>query len=149
EMEHGRLGDRYEYNERCLQRARRDKSTVVGKHAGFCDLFVPIIIDEKVRAYVVTGPFATSRPSSADILQRWQQLTGRQGHPDDPEFSKYLELTLSTLVLEGEQIAAFQTLVERLAELIVSRRTSMTAHTDVQLLAPELARVRFVEGVWD
>jgi AraC-like DNA-binding protein len=149
EMEHGKLGDRYEYNERCLRRARRLKSTVVGKHAGFCDLFVPIIVEDEVWAYVVTGPFATSRPTSADILRRWQQLTGRQGHPDDPEFSKYLELTLSTLILEDDQVAAFQALVERLAELIVSRRSSTTAHTDVQLLGPELKRVRFVEEVWE
>ena len=122
---------------------------MVGKHAGFCDLFVPIIVAGEAWAYVVTGPFATERPTSTEILRRWLQLTGRQGHPDDPEFSKYLEITLSSLVLEGEQVGAFQALVERLAELIVSTRSSETAHTDEQLLAPELRAVRFVERMWD
>src|SRR5260221_12705945 len=110
EMEHGRVNDRFEYNDRCMRRARREKSTVVGSHAGFYDLFVPIIVAGEAWAYVVTGPFTTARPTSADILQRWLQLTGRQGHPDDPEFSKYLEITLSTLGLEGEQVASFQAL---------------------------------------
>jgi len=149
EMEHGRVNDRFEYNDRHLRRARRERSTVVGRHAGFYDLFVPIIVAGEPWAYVVTGPFATARPTSADILRRWLQLTGRQGHPDDPEFSKYLEITLGALVLEGEQVGAFQALVERLAELIVSARASETAHTDEQLLAPELVAVRFVERVWE
>src|SRR5258708_7894403 len=149
EIEHGRGNDRFEYNDRCLRRARREKATVVGRHAGFYDLFVPIIVGGDVWAYVVTGPFVTARPTSADILRRWLQLTGRQGHPDDPEFYKYLEITLGTLVLEGEQVGAFQALVERLAELIVSTRWSEPGHTEGQVWAPGSGAGGLVERMWE
>src|SRR5262245_48454248 len=42
ELEHGRISDRYKYNERCISRAERERSSVLGTHGGFSDWFVPI-----------------------------------------------------------------------------------------------------------
>ena len=69
-------------------------------------------------AFLVTGPFGTSRATSAEILKHWRALTGRQGHPADPQFANYLEATLSTVILDGPQVSAFRQLLERLAGLM-------------------------------
>src|SRR5258706_11266031 len=105
EVEHGLISKRHVYNERCIDRVRRKKETVLGQHAGFFDFFVPIAGEARVQAELVTGPFATRRPTSTDILEQWRTVTGRQGHPTDPEFAHYVAVTLSTLVLEGQLVA--------------------------------------------
>ena len=35
-----------------------------------------------------------------EILERWHGLTGRHGHPSDPEFAHYIAMTLDALVLD-------------------------------------------------
>ena len=108
ELEHGAEIERSTYNLKSLQRVERTKRTVMGRHGGFCDWFVPVCIAGRVDSVLVCGPFATERSSATDILERWRAITGRQGHPADPEFANYLSITLSTLVLEPRQVTAFQ-----------------------------------------
>jgi AraC-like DNA-binding protein len=149
ELEHGVLLERGPHNERCFERSRRERATVIGEHAGFHDMFVPICEGARVRGFVVTGPFATVRPTSTDILERWRFLTGRQGHPADPEFSRYVEATLSTLVLEGRHLSAFRSTVERLADLFVGKGVARSIQTEVEELGSRLRGVRLVENVWE
>src|SRR6185295_15058075 len=88
ELEHGVEG-RYPYNEQCIARVLATKKTVRGEHQGYSDLFVPVLVDGSVEALIITGPFLRSRPTSASILAKWRNLTGRRGHPADPEFAWY------------------------------------------------------------
>src|SRR5690349_12839167 len=59
------------YNERCLARVRRTQRTLLGTHAGFHDLFVPVLVNGVVDTIIVAGPFSTSRPTSAALEERW------------------------------------------------------------------------------
>ena len=63
ELEHGVELARDKYNARCLKEARRQAKPVLGTHAGFSDWFVPIVAAGRVQALLVTGPFATARPT--------------------------------------------------------------------------------------
>src|SRR4029078_5647933 len=148
EIEHGVLLERGPHNGRCFARARRDRATAIEKHAGFHDMYVPIVNEDGVHGFIVTGPFATARPTSPDILERWRFLTGRQGHPGDPEFSRYVEATLSTLVLEGNQRATFRRIVERFAELLVDEGPANNIQSEVEAIGSQLRAVRFVENIW-
>src|SRR5262245_5451693 len=103
EPAHGKSQDRYVYNDGTVIRVRKERRTLLMEMAGFFDFFVPIGTPSRVDAVLVTGPFATRRPRSEDIQERWRWLTGRQGHPSDPEFAHYLSMTLDTLTLEGER----------------------------------------------
>jgi AraC-like DNA-binding protein len=91
---------------------KRSRRAHRGEHAGFSDFFVPIVKGPEVVAVLVVGPFARARPTAADVLARWRTLTGRQGHPADPEFAGYLSASLSTLVFDRAQVAAFRRLLE-------------------------------------
>ena len=122
ELEHGVEHERDKYNLRCITEARRTKKPVRSSHAGLSDLFVPIVVRNKTVAILATGPFADARPTSAEILERWRWLTGRQGHPSDPEFAHYLAVTLSTLVLDGTYATIFERLMIRLARLMAGRK---------------------------
>jgi AraC-like DNA-binding protein len=146
EVEHGAEAEREKHNKRCLERARNKGETVLGEHRGLCDLFVPIATDGRVAAVLATGPFATARPTSAYVLERWHWLTGRHGHPADPEFSHFLSATLSTLVLEGTQAQAFQRLAALLARLIAGG-SAPSAEADA--LRTKLEEARNVERMWD
>jgi AraC-like DNA-binding protein len=149
ELEYAAWNDRHEYNEGCLRRARLQKKSVVGHHAGFFDLFVPVCVGDRVPAVIVTGPFATSRASGADLRERWQRVTGRQASLSDPEFAQYLELTLATLVLDSEQQAALQRLLERMAELMAEGCVVDNVHDAIKALDSELWSARFVEVAWE
>ena len=148
EMEHGAAIDRTAYNMRSLGLACRRKKTVVGRHGGFSDLFVPIVIDGRAESVLVTGPFATERPTSASVLDSWRALTGRQGHPADPEFSHYVAVTLSTLVLDRKHLAQYQRLVECVARLMASEDPSEDLFREIDVLSDSLAPTRLVERVW-
>jgi AraC-like DNA-binding protein len=148
EHQHGAAVDRFGYNMKNLARARRHRRTVLGRHAGFADLFVPVPTPGRVHSVLVTGPFRTERPEAADIVETWSSLTRRQSQLTDPEFSEYLERTLATLVLDGQQLARFQRLLERLAELMAGRGPAEEHFADVESLRRDLAVARRVERAW-
>jgi AraC-like DNA-binding protein len=148
EMEHGAAIDRTAYNMRCLERACRRNETVVGAHGGYHDLFAPICIAGRTESVLVTGPFATERPSAATVLDRWRALTGRQGHPADPEFSHYVSVCLAMLVLEKDPLARYRRLVECVARLMASEDPSEELFREIDALSDALAPTRFVERVW-
>jgi AraC-like DNA-binding protein len=148
ELQHGAWSERAEYNQRCLDRARRHKISVVGSHAGFYDVFVPVLFG-RVPAVLVSGPFARSRPTSTELLDRWRRVTGRQGNASDPEFAQYVELSLSTLVLNERQQQAFQKLLEHMAALMAEPSLVPNAHDAEKALGVELRPARFVEVVWE
>jgi AraC-like DNA-binding protein len=147
EMEHGLERERDRYNRRCMAEARRTRRIVQKNHAGFSDRFVPVVVGKEVPAVLAAGPFLTSRPTSADILQRWHKITGRHGDMGDPEFSYYVSMTLSTLVLEGRLLASFDGYLEVLASLLAGagRRTDFER---ALALRAKLVVARQVERAW-
>ena len=149
EVEHGVEKQRAEYNRRLLAEARRKRRAILGSHAGLSDWFVPIIAKNKVEAILVTGPFSTARPTSTDLLERWRWLTGRQGHPADPEFAYYVSMTLSVLTLKAEQVANFEKLLTRLARLMSGEQPARRLLTQADSLWYKLEESRLVERTWD
>jgi AraC-like DNA-binding protein len=149
EIEHGRDAERYRYNERCLARVRREGRAVLGQHAGLSDLFVPIVVGGTLTAVLVAGPFLTSRPSAADVMSRWRRLTGRQGHPEDPEFAYYLSMTLSTLVLEGTGPELLERFATSVARVMGGDPEARALLIEAESLHRELEHARFVDQVWD
>jgi AraC-like DNA-binding protein len=149
ELEHGVEVERVEYNRRHLAEARRRCKTIVARHRGFTDLFVPIVSRGTPDTVLVTGPFGTTRPTSREVESRWRALTGRQADPSDPELAHYLGTTLSTLVLEGERASAFQKLVECLALLMSQEGGAQAIIAEVHALRTQLALARFAERVWN
>jgi AraC-like DNA-binding protein len=118
---------------------------VHGEHGGFHDLFVPVVDASGVRGILAAGPFATSRPTSVDILERWFALTHLHGRLADPGFSEYVALTLSTLTLEGPLFGAFESLIVYFARLVEGRAVSEPTATQIQALHEKLMEARYVE----
>ncbi|HEV8247415.1 MAG TPA: hypothetical protein VGP93_16670, partial [Polyangiaceae bacterium] len=148
EFEHGLLTERFAYNDRCLERVQREKETVVAEHAGFVDLFVPIRRAQEVSAFLVTGPLLSARPTGAEILERWRWLTGTQGDPVDPEFSRYVELTLSTLVLDSAKLTEFRKFVERIAGFLAGRGPVSSVRQLTDSMGAQFGAFRRVERIW-
>jgi AraC-like DNA-binding protein len=149
ELEHGRDRDRSEYNATQLGEVRRLRKTVRAEHAGYTDLFVPILARGRAQGILVTGPFATARPASADVLSRWRWLTGRQGHPSDPEFGAYLSATLRTLVLDEGQVRRFERLVCCLASLLAGEGKADKLANEADGLYVQIRGARAVDATWD
>jgi AraC-like DNA-binding protein len=145
EYDHGVATRRWAYNDRCLKRACAERTTVVGEHAGFCDLFVPVVDADGIRGVLVAGPFAVARPTSADILHRWFDLTGSHGRLGDTSFSRYVSLSLSTLTLDDVLLAAFERLVSCFAELVAERGDPKALAEGINSARTALARARVAE----
>src|SRR5258706_8183018 len=71
ELEHGVNALRSAHNVRCRDRVRQTRAVVWAEHFGFHDLFVPIYDQQRLQAILVAGPLAKTRPTSADLLERW------------------------------------------------------------------------------
>jgi AraC-like DNA-binding protein len=149
EVEHGLISKRHVYNGRCMRQVQRTQRTVLGRHAGFADLFVPVGAVGKVQAVLVSGPFATERPTSTDILERWRAVSGRQGHPADREFSHYVSVMLSTLVLQGTLVDRFRQLLECLADSMMEQGSLENLANKVASLRSQLLEARFPERAWE
>ncbi|HEV8245547.1 MAG TPA: AraC family transcriptional regulator [Polyangiaceae bacterium] len=148
EIEHGVESGRYHYNGECVERARQQKKPVLGQFGGLADLFVPIVREQLTRAVLVVGPFATTRPTSVEVFERWRRITGRQGHPSDAEFAHYLSTTLSTLVMNETQIATFSDFLSHFAALLAGEGPPEKHVARMDVLRPELERARLDERVW-
>jgi AraC-like DNA-binding protein len=149
EVEHGIEGQRADYNARLLAEVRRRRRSVLGSHAGLSDWFVPIFVKGKVEAILVTGPFTTARPTSTDLLERWRWLTGRQGHPADPEFSYYVTLSLAVLTLKPEQVTNLERLLSCMAKLMGGEKPARPLLIEADSLWYGLEESRVVERTWD
>lgn len=148
EVSHGQGVDRNYYNVRMLAQVEKTLQIAMGQHRGVCDFFVPIGSGGTLYAILVTGPFLLRRPTSADLLERWHSLTGRHGHPSDPEFSHYISLTLSTLVLEGEQLGRYERFLTCFAELCATRGDARALAAEAAALRAKLEGSRFPERAW-
>jgi AraC-like DNA-binding protein len=148
EHQHGVGQKRYEYNARSFAQVLERKHSVRGQHAGYSDLFAPILVAGQVAAILVTGPFALTRPTRAAVLERWHWLTGRQGHPADPEFAGYVAATLSTLVLESAEHHTFERLVGCLVRLMAGEGAADEIANEWEHARASLDKVRLVERTW-
>jgi AraC-like DNA-binding protein len=149
EYEHGLDAKRHAYNHRRLAEAVRTGRAVLAEHAGFSDLFVPIVRRRRVTAVLVAGPFARAQPTSAEVLSRWRWLTGRHGHIADPQFASYLSATFETLVLEGASLPAFGRLMSCVARLMAGEEPADALANEAEGPAQQLVRVRLPERMWE
>jgi AraC-like DNA-binding protein len=149
ELEHGGEADRTEHNQAALATLRRTLRPVRRKHAGFCDLFVPVVARKELVAALVVGPFSLSRPTTSEVSQSFRRLSGREGHPSDPEFAAYLAGSLETLVVERPLLRSFQRLVVCLSELMLGHGRADRLMNEAQSLREKLEPLRFVERSWE
>jgi AraC-like DNA-binding protein len=148
ELANGMEKQRTEHNERAIARARREKSGLVVEHAGFSDLFAPIVEDKSVRAVIVAGPFATVRPTSNDMITRWRWLTGTQARASDPEFAHYLASTLAIATFEGSTLGVFRRFVKGNCDLLAQRGPVERLSRGLSVLRARLVDTRFAERSW-
>jgi AraC-like DNA-binding protein len=149
EVERGNALLRYAYNERCLARARAGRRPVLGRHAGFCDIFVPIVVGPAVDRVLVAGPFAVAPPTAHGVADRWYRITHARAHFGDPAFSRYLAATLDTLTLEGPLIPAFERLLSCFALLLGGTGDPQTLAAESEALKQDLLAARSAERMWE
>jgi AraC-like DNA-binding protein len=148
EDEYGVAARRHAHNHRCLTLAASKHRSVRAEHAGFTDLFVPLADARALRGVLVAGPVATSRPASASVLRRWLDVTGLPGRVTDPNFSRYLTATLSTLTLDRSQLDAFEQLLSCFGHAMLGDADATDLGREVVALRPRLSEARFAERMW-
>src|SRR5262249_10593248 len=115
EFEHAGGAARSRYNKRCAAKVYATGKAVLGEHAGFHDLFVPVATREGERALLVCGPFSRRRPGADEIREGWRSLTGRTATLADASFAQYAQASRETLVLTASWLALFRTMMRSFA----------------------------------
>jgi AraC-like DNA-binding protein len=149
ELEHGKEHERYVHNSRSLLKVRREGRSVLAEHAGFWDLFVPVGRGPTLRAIFMTGPFSRSSPDAVAIRERWLRLTGRPPTASDPEFSRYVETTFSTPVLDARRLSLFERLLDSFGLLLESHGDAAALRDEVRRLQVELADATRIDKMWE
>jgi AraC-like DNA-binding protein len=148
ELEHGREAERQAFNDRHFAEVERQLKPVRGLHAGHLHLFAPIVSHGAMLGLLTTGPIALTRPTSNDVTERWRWLTGRQGHPSDPEFAAFLSTTLSSVVLDKGRDRIFESLLGLVAKLLSGQGSAEQMVNEAERLLVKLAPVRRIERTW-
>ena len=149
EIAHGAEMPRWAYNDRCYRQVLRKKKGVLGVHAGFSDLFVPVADGGQVKGVLVAGPFSVTRPTSAEVMDRWRWLSGRQGRSGDPDFSEYVTMTLSTLTVEGTLSTELASLLECFSALLGGEHGASRLEAEIASARTQLKDARFAERMWE
>jgi AraC-like DNA-binding protein len=149
EYEHGVEARRWRYNHRTFSQVRRERRAIRGEHAGFHDLFVPLGDAREVNAVIVAGPYATTRPTHAEVHDRWQSLTGSQPKIADPSFSHYLSMTLGTLTLEGPLAGTFERFMSCFARMAAGTGPVENLAQEAAALRGKLSQAVFMERMWE
>jgi AraC-like DNA-binding protein len=140
---------RWRYNNRAIAKARAESRTVLGEHAGFHDLFVPIVTGRTAEHLLVAGPFARKRPTSADINERWYAISQTRASLADSAFVGYLAATLATLTLEGHLLGAFRKLMGCLALALAGRGDAEKLGRQWDSLLRQLLDARSADRMWE
>jgi AraC-like DNA-binding protein len=148
EYDSGVAARRWAYNFASFERVRGAGRTVRGEHCGFSDLFVPLLDRRKLGGILVVGPFATSRPTSAEVSERWRAITGTRARVNDSAFLQYLGHTLSTLTFDGPRLRSFERLLACFASLAVGRGDPAQHMAEAQSLRQTLHDLRYTERAW-
>src|SRR5258708_8782859 len=149
ELEHGASAKRWPYNHKNFAAVQRTGKITWGQHAGFHDLFVPLQDSNGFRGVFVAGPLSKSRPTSAEILERWYALSGSHGRLSDPSFFQYVMATLSTLTLEGPLWGTFERLISFFSHLVGDRGSSDSLAEEANGLREKLLEARFEDHMWE
>jgi AraC-like DNA-binding protein len=149
EFAHGVETARWKHNHACITRANRTGQTVAETHAGFCDLYVPVIGRGKTWATLVAGPVCRARPSSVDVVGQWKALTGGQARISDPAFAEYLAATLDTLTLEGRLFKDFESLLALFAQMLNGAPDPDEVARKIATLRARLTAARLAERMWE
>jgi AraC-like DNA-binding protein len=139
---------RWRYNTKVLGRARAERRTILGEHAGFHDLFVPIV-GKTVEHFLVAGPFLRKRPTSADIAERWFAISHTRASLADSAFVRYMSATLATLTLEAHLLGAFRKLMECLAHALSGVGDAEKLARQWDSLLRQLLEARSADRMWE
>jgi AraC-like DNA-binding protein len=148
EFEHGVEARRWAYNRRSFAKVRTTRKMVVGSHAGFCDLFIPVG-SSSLEGVLVAGPFSTQMPTSHQVHERWRRMASAQGRIQDHDFFQYLSMTLASLLLEGPHLESFQRLMTCFAGLIGGHGSPSALFRQAENWRSKLSDARAAERMWD
>ena len=148
ELQFGLMTRRWAYNRRCLSKVVAEGTSVVGEHAGFFDLFVPIFEGKRVWGVLVAGPFARSRPSASEVLERWLDISGTHGRISDALFLSYLQMSQNMLTLEGGATKNIEHLLRCFSDLVSGRESPDVIAPRAQTLRAALIDARYADRMW-
>ncbi len=112
------LRQREIFLESCFRRVRSQKKTLIGLHAGFRDMVVPVLGKRELLGFLMAGSFADHDLSASEIGRCWETMTGRKTAPFGSDFESFVQTLLEIPVLEGPLLVAYQEAFELYARIL-------------------------------
>ena len=150
EGDFGAASGRGAHNEASLVRAVHEERRITrAEHRGFSDLFVPVPDGGATTESSLRDRSRWVSPLRVEVLQRWFDLSGVQGHLGDPAFSRYLAATLATLRLDEPLLDAFERLLDCYVRLIEAHKPAEALADEASAMRAKLGRARLPERSWE
>ena len=121
ELAMGRHAERHAYNAEWLGRCIRTRRPQLGRHMGFCELFVPVVQGGTCKAVLVCGPLLTAPPALAALRANWRILGGAAAGPRAREFTGYLRTALETPLMDAAALALLREFMAIYADIFAGR----------------------------
>jgi AraC-like DNA-binding protein len=121
EFLYGRWEDRIRYNSMHLEKARREKRTVISNRVGLYDVFVPVLDRNKVVGVLVSGVIYRHPPSYEDLSRQWTEITGAEPGVWQQDFARFVRVCLRRPVLEAGPFEAFVEVMELFARWLTAK----------------------------
>ena len=145
---YGALKGRQAYDRRLFRQRLGDLRPRLDQFLGSWDLVVPIYRGRRVLSFLVTGPFYRDYMDEEGIAVLWQQTTGRQADPLDPEYLYLARVVLETPVLRDEELEALTGCLQALAENLAGRGKATVQTERIDRLVNHVISGRLFHIYW-
>ncbi len=116
ELRFERESERDAYYLRMLKKAATAARPQFGSLFGFDDLFAPVApLADGGWAFVYVGQFMRQEPNYESLARSWREVSGRESANQDPDFQRFVEVSLSLKVIEEVPSQALIQLAEAMA----------------------------------
>ncbi len=137
EIYYGKEAKRDAYYLEQLKRAADEGTFVVGELMGFNDFFFALPSDPKRRTFMFGGQFLSEAPDWDGIAWRWRELTGQAPASANPDFVRFVKMSLRLPVLEPALLKGIEEFVGVYGRLVSEEHGGLKLYERVKRLKRE------------
>ena len=134
EIYFGKENVRDQHYAAALSEAMESEEPVVRELYGFSDLFYRLPVADDDPTFLYTGQFVHHPPNWESIVDQWRVLTGLEPASANPDFARFVRMTLDIPSIDTELLSALKAFVMQYGAFIAGAQSEDVFHERVDEL---------------